>query len=178
MLERVRKIERAKQRAREIPDGGLVRTPGAIPDPHVAYDSHGEDGDRWRLTRPYTYPVNRIYRDYGRVWITIPEDTTFDLASTPRIIWPLIAPFDLSIAAPLMHDMLYRHGGLLPPEWFHCSKQVDAANHGRRLLVWNRYYADGTFKGDMERQDIAEWRENPAYWTVRAVGGLLAWQGD
>lgn len=41
----------------------------------------------------------------------MPERFRFDLASLPREAWPLIAPFELSIAAPLLRDYLYRSGG-------------------------------------------------------------------
>ena len=35
------------------------------------------------------------------------EGFRFDLASIPRVFWFLVSPFELSIAAPLLHDFLY-----------------------------------------------------------------------
>ena len=37
------------------------------------------------------------------------------LSSVPRFIWPVLAPFELSIAAPLCHDCLYSCNGESPP---------------------------------------------------------------
>ena len=33
----------------------------------------------------------------------------FDLASVPRVFWPILAPFECGITAPLVHDHGYRH---------------------------------------------------------------------
>ena len=58
----------------------------------------------------------------GTPWITTVNGTTltvpvgfkFDLASIPRLLWTFLAPFELSIPAPLIHDFLYRHHGSPP----------------------------------------------------------------
>jgi len=39
-----------------------------------------------------------------------------DLASIPRIFWSILAPEELSLAAPLFHDLIYRCGGSLPED--------------------------------------------------------------
>lgn len=39
----------------------------------------------------------------------IPRGFVTDLASVPRFFWRFLAPFELSIEAPLIHDFLYRH---------------------------------------------------------------------
>ena len=44
----------------------------------------------------------------------MPAGFEFDLSTIPRIFWPLIGPFELSIVAPLLHDFLYTHGGKPP----------------------------------------------------------------
>ena len=38
-------------------------------------------------------------------------DDWVDLSSVPRAFWGLIAPFEVSIEAPLEHDFLYQHRG-------------------------------------------------------------------
>jgi len=41
--------------------------------------------------------------------ITIPKDFKTDLASIPRILWPIVAPQYTSFVAPaILHDYLYR----------------------------------------------------------------------
>lgn len=76
----------------------------------------------------------------------------FDLASIPRPLWSLIAPFELSIAAPLVHDWIYR-------------------GNDRR---YTRAQADRIFRELMKREGISWWRREPAYAAVRAFGGK-AW---
>ena len=39
--------------------------------------------------------------------ITVPTEFITDLASTPRILWAFIAPFDVARAA-IVHDLLYK----------------------------------------------------------------------
>jgi len=65
-------------------------------------------GKNWRLEAAYPY------RDAASV-ITVPDQFVFDLSSVPRALWWLIAPVELSVVAPLLHDFLYRYGGN-PPE--------------------------------------------------------------
>src|SRR5687768_5711507 len=74
-----------------------------LPPPLITSPSIG----RWRLEEAYRY-------NDGATAITVPAEFEFDLSSIPRVFWPLIAPFDLSVVAPLLHDFLYHHGGKLP----------------------------------------------------------------
>ena len=108
-------------------------------------------GREWRLEDAYTY------RD-GATAITVPAGFTFDLSSVPRVFWSLIAPFELSIVAPLIHDFLYRHGGdapgaIVPPR------------------TYTRAQADRLFLRIMETEGVARWRRVAAYAAVRAFGG-------
>ena len=64
-------------------------------------------GGHWVLEAPYRY-------DDGATRLTVPAGFAFDLASIPRLFWPLAAPFELSIAAPLLHDFLYRYAAPRP----------------------------------------------------------------
>lgn len=84
--------------------------------------------------------------------ITVAGGFRFDLASIPRALWPVIAPFELSIAAPLIHDWLYR-------------------GNDRR---YTRSQADRIFRELMQREGVSWWRREAAYVAVRAFGGK-AW---
>lgn len=81
--------------------------------------------------------------------VFIPEGFTFDLASIPRFLWPLVGPFELSIEAPLVHDYLYRRGG---------------------LGYYTRRQADRIFREVMKEEGIAAWRRWPAWLAVRLFG--------
>lgn len=120
--------------------------------PALTYDCRGNPRYRWRLVRTYLY--------HGRLCtIVIPEGFRCDLASVPRLVWWLIAPFELSLAAPLVHDFLYRYGGML------ASGQV---------LI--RAEADTLFRELMEREHVPAWRRFLAYWAVRLFG-RSSWRG-
>ena len=106
----------------------------------------------WLLEQAYAY------RD-GGTRIVVPAGFEFDLASVPRPLWSLIAPFELSIAAPLLHDFLYRYrgrppaGSLVPPR------------------EYSRAETDRLFERIMEQEGVPAWRRWLAYRSVR----LLAW---
>lgn len=113
---------------------------------------------RWRLDETY------VYREPGFT-LTVPRGFAFDLASVPRALWLIVAPFELSIAGPLLHDFLYRHGGR-PPEG-------TVEPQGRR---WRRVDADRLFCELMAIQGVPLWRVIVGYAAVR-LGGVFAWRG-
>jgi hypothetical protein len=100
-----------------------------------------------------------LYADAQHL-ITIPAGFYFDLASIPRPLWWLMAPFELSLAAPLLHDFLYRYKGNPP----------NGAVVPRR--TYTRAEADALFKDVMHREGVSRWRRTLAYAAVRAAGGL------
>ena len=110
-------------------------------------------GNVWRLEEEYTY------RD-GVHAISVPDGFRFDLASIPRIFWWLIAPFELSVAAPLLHDFLYEHNGAPPP---------GAVEPPR---TYSRREADHLFRHVMEVEGVPGWRRTLAFVAVRAFGWL------
>lgn len=114
-----------------------------------------DDKGRWRLEDAYTLEHNG-HR------ITIPAGFEFDLASVPRPLWWLIAPFELSIAAPLVHDFLYRYGGDPPEGSVTPSK------------TYTRKEADGLFRDVMRQEGVAAWRRTLAYLGSRWFGAF-AW---
>ena len=78
---------------------------------------------KWKLGRDLVYTTTDLYanevkalkdvgvkvvRDTNKTeTITVPSGFITDLASTPRILWAFIAPFDVARAA-IVHDLLYK----------------------------------------------------------------------
>jgi uncharacterized protein DUF1353 len=113
-------------------------------------------GNQWRLE------ANYVYRD-GATIITVPAGFAFDLSSVPRALWWLIAPFELSIAAPLLHDFLYLHGSSPP------AGSVDPPR------TYTRADADRVFVELMRAEGVPSWRRFLGYAAVRLFGGN-AWR--
>jgi len=105
----------------------------------------------WRLEAAYTYHD-------GATAITVPAGFEFDLSTIPRLFWPLIAPFELSIVAPLLHDFLYRHGGKPP------------AGSVSPPRTYDRAEVDRMFREIMEAESVPAWRRALAYAAVRMFG--------
>lgn len=124
----------------------------ALPPPVLTYDTGTR---RWRLESDYSYRGNGVT-------ITVPDGFQFDLSSIPRPLWWLIAPFELSISAPLLHDFLYQSGGNAPH-----AIEPDKE--------YTRSDTDALFKRIMEQEGVAGWRRGAAYLAVRVFGGF-AWR--
>ena len=80
---------------------------------------------KWKLGRDLVYTTSDLYanevkslKDVGveikrdtdispEAIITVPTGFITDLASTPRLLWNVIAPFDVARAA-IVHDLLYK----------------------------------------------------------------------
>jgi len=78
---------------------------------------------KWKLGRDLVYTTTDLYanevkalkdigvkvvRDTNKTeTITVPTGFITDLASTPRVLWAFIAPFDVARAA-IVHDLLYK----------------------------------------------------------------------
>lgn len=118
-----------------------------LPPPILSYAG----GRHWRLEADYSY------RD-AETTITVGKGFRFDLSSVPRLLWWLIAPFELSVAAPLLHDFLYFHGGR-PPEG-----SVEPPR------IYNRAEVDAMFRGIMRKEGVPRWRQVLGYLAVRAFG--------
>ncbi|MBX9578701.1 MAG: DUF1353 domain-containing protein, partial [Gemmataceae bacterium] len=123
---------------------------------------------------PSLPPVPIVYDTATRVWVlqgdysyayqgytlTAKDGYAFDLASVPRPLWWLIAPNELSIVAPLFHDLLYEFRGRLP------------ADQVTPYRTYTRRETDDLFLHLMEVEGISWWRRNAAYSAVRAAGGV------
>jgi hypothetical protein len=119
-----------------------------LPSPVVTYLVNEK---RWRLEQVYSLRTNAHQ-------ITVPEGFEFDLASVPRAFWWLIAPFELSISAPLVHDFLYRYSGDPPAGSIAPPKTFDRAE------------SDVVFRDIMEKEGVPAWRGATAYRMVRWFG--------
>lgn len=101
----------------------------------------------------------------GNHTITAPADYETDLSSIPRVFWSILAPEELSLAAPLFHDLIYRCGGSLP---------ADGLNpfDGK---IFERKEVDDLFLELMKKAKIPRWKRTAAYWAVRGFAGF-AWK--
>lgn len=135
-------------KARTLSREAVTVAQSGLPPPVISYDT---DQGRWRLEETYSF-------DDGHHTITIPEGFEFDLSSVPRLFWRFIAPFELSIVAPLIHDFLYRHRGDLP---------AGAVTPPR---TYTRKEADRLFKRAMKQEGVPGWRWRVAYGAVRLFG--------
>lgn len=97
--------------------------------------------------------------------LTILAGFETDLASIPRIFWSILAPEELSLAAPLFHDFIYRRGGTL------LSGELNPFNGH----VFKRAQADSLFLEMMTKAGIPKWKRNVAYWAVRGFAAF-AWK--
>lgn len=138
-----------KDDAHRLSHARVSITRSGLPAPIISYDVSAR---HWRLEADYTY-----FDDPNQ--ITVPSQFTFNLASVPRAFWWLIAPFELSIAAPLIHDFLYRHrgnppaGAIVPPR------------------SYSRKETDLLFRRVMAQEGVPAWRRVAAYHAVRWFGG-------
>lgn len=134
-----------------------------------------------RLARAYSTAEDRPVLSYivGRGWLVaalwavdvggyrlrVPAGFgPFDLASVPRMLWWLIAPFELSLSAPLAHDVLYRFRGQLPPQWLTPGTRV------------SRRIADRWFLLLMAREGVPRLRRRVAWVAVRLAGWWPWWR--
>ena len=101
--------------------------------------------EMWRLEVTYIYPD-------GEHEIKVLEGFKFDLSSIPRFLWGIIAPFELSISAPLIHDFLYRNRGVIPTK------------------TYTKKEADLLFRKMMKEEGVRAWRCRAAYHAVRLFG--------
>lgn len=112
----------------------------------------------WRLTEPVT-----VQLPDGR-WITIPENFEWDLASIPRFLWWRVAPNELSLIAPLVHDWLYVWDGEVR------AKEEHPEVERHFLTSYTRKEADQIFHSLMLRQGVGRFRAWEAYKLVRLFG--------
>ena len=84
----------------------------------------------------------------GKIKITIEVHCGFitDLASVPRIFWPLVSPFDKVAKPAVIHDYLYRYG------------------------IFERKKCDDIFLLAMKVAGVPRWKRFICYYAVRLFG--------
>ena len=116
--------------------------------PDVLYDTQSES---WIMQDDYFDRTAKVI---------IPKGFKCDLASVPRILWPIIAPFELSEAAPLVHDYLYRNAGLEIQTYFDTAESGGARYFPKKT-------ADNLFRSIMLREKVPAWKANVAFYAVK-----------
>ncbi len=140
---------RVKQASRETATAGAELIP-KLPIPVLTHDGH-----LWVVAEDCRYAA------LNGCIITAKKGFRSDLASIPRLFWAIIASFELSLVAPIMHDLIYRCGG---------SVILPAGDVSPAGKTFNRKDADDLFLELMTRSNISYWKRNVAYLAVRAFG--------
>jgi hypothetical protein len=109
--------------------------------------------DRHKDTRIPTTQYSDTYK------ITVLKGFTYDRASIPRIFWVIIDKDSLGNVAPLLHDLLYRNGGLLP------------TNQVTPYRKFSRKETDDLFLEVATKCGVSKWRRDLVYQVVRNFGG-------
>lgn len=112
----------------------------------------------------YEVVEDYIY-DPGAYKITVFKGFVYDRASIPRFCWAIIDKDSLGNVAPLLHDLLYRHGGVLP------------ANQISPFRKFSRKDTDNLFLELMTKCGVGPVTRRLAYEAVRTFAGF-AWKGD
>ena len=103
--------------------------------------------------------------------ITCKKGMKTDLASTPRILWALISPWDVARAA-IIHDHLYAVLRKFYDAKVRNPKSL--ANGSVALDKWKRAraLADGVFLEGMHAAEpsVSGWKKYSAYYAVRVFG--------
>ncbi len=102
--------------------------------------------------------------DNGAYRITVWKGFRYDRASIPRVFWVIIDKDSLSNVGPLLHDLLYRHGGVLPQD------------RVTPYRTFSRLDADNIFKDLMGKCGVSGIRREMAYQAVRRFS-WFAWKG-
>ncbi len=127
---------------------------GSIPS--VVISQIGVSAD-YKVEQDYSYLVPAYT-------ITVFKGFVYDRASIPRVFWVLIDKDSLGNVAPLLHDLLYRHGGALP------------ANQVSPYRKFSREETDNLFLEIMTKCGVPYARREAAYLAVRSASGF-AWKG-
>ena len=137
---------------------------------------------KWKLGRDLTYTTTKLMgdeikslQDIGvdvkrdtdispEASITVPTDFMTDLASTPRLLWAFIAPFDVARAA-IVHDLLYK--AIRKYRWTKGTIEED-----KKLIKKAKVVADKVFHLAMKDADpkVSGWKIYSAWKAVDLFG--------
>ena len=138
---------------------------------------------KWKLGRDLIYTTDELMgneikalQDIGvdvkrdtnisPVAITVPTEFITDLASTPRILWAFIAPFDVARAA-IVHDLLYK--AIRPYRW---KVAKTAPGEDKELIKNAKKASDKVFRLAMKDADpkVSGWKIYSAWKAVDLFG--------
>lgn len=97
----------------------------------------------FKLLAPFEYHVGKFPSDDV---IQVPAGFITDLASSPRIFWPILPPHGQYAKAAILHDWMYA------------------------TAIGSKRYADDVFLEAMEVLGVARWRRTVMYWAARWFG--------
>ena len=137
---------------------------------------------KWKLGRDLVYTTSDLFaneikslQDVGveikrdtdispEAIITVPTGFITDLASTPRLLWNVIAPFDVARAA-IVHDLLYK--AIRTYRW-----QKGANEEDKELIKNAKVAADKVFHLAMKDADpkVSGWKIYSAWKAVDLFG--------
>ena len=135
---------------------------------------------KWKLGRDLVYTTSDLYanevkalkdvgvsvvRDTNKTeTITVPNGFITDLASTPRVLWNVIAPFDVARAA-IVHDLLYKT--IRAYRWSKGANEED-----KELIAKAKKASDKVFLLAMKDSDprVSKWKMYCAWKAVDLFG--------
>jgi hypothetical protein len=108
-----------------------------------------QDGRTWKLKETFSYVTD------GGLAIKVPTGFVTDLASIPRVLWPVLPPFGKYSWAAIIHDWLY-------------------SEHRLGKAHYSRAYADAILLEAMRDCNVSR----PVQWVVWMgvrIGAWTAW---
>ncbi len=93
--------------------------------------------------------------------ISVPKGFVTDLASVPRVVWNIVAPWDIARAA-IIHDLLYKKIRLYRA----------GGGNDNQLIKKAKDASDIVFLMAMKdaNPSVSSWKFRSAYWSVRLFG--------
>lgn len=136
-----------------------------LPNPIISWD---QENRIWVLEENVEVGI-QIKDQETAYQLQIPEKFHFDLATIPRFLWGLIAPFELSIIAPLVHDFLYIKKGRF---FINQENQITCEPTDTELYI-SRLETDRIFLDHMKQEGIGTIKRYLCYYGVRWFGGMF-----
>jgi hypothetical protein len=139
-----------------------------LPDPKISWNQLSKI---WILEEQVNVDINskQLAKAVG---VEIPKGFKFDLSTIPRFLWGFIAPFELSIIAPLVHDFLYVNKGKLTINDQNLLCVAEEGDEGIIVHI-SRLETDSIFLEHMKMEGIGFAKRWMAYLGVRLIGGIF-----
>ena len=125
----------------------------------------------WSLIEDYSYVDKK-----RQLEIAVYKHSEYDLSSIPRFFWRVIAPFELSLEAPLIHDYLYvTNGGRRNDPKQKMRGHILSLQTGNKEQ-YTRKEADLLFRTIMEQAFVSPLNVDLAYSAVTVANLLNKWE--